>query len=983
MHGTCFCLYAGLELCLGKPLDDTLLQVIRNQVQRLSDSIDDYNVKEDKDVKSICSTLAQFKSEFNSAIQVLQHQQSSLQTTCDELQHAQALIKEEMSSQDKERKELLSRSAVIQNDLGVLWTKVDSLTFSDDPKEVVFDAPEQNKWFTGRQKEEKTLEKCLPLESGSGLKMVAICGLGGCGKTTLATQFAWEHKAKYEGGVFWVSMEDERKFENSVNDLALRLGMWADSFDLTLSQVLTWISKRKKPWLLVVDDVDQLDVSEQMHKVLSGRWKKQASGHVLLTTRREPNEVYESINLGLPCCVDVFAFSEDEAKSFLVTRSGATTAGQEAVLDELVRELGCLPLALEQAGAHIKALQCPISKYLEEYKTQRLQLLSQHPRAKPSWEYESKNRLAVHTTWLLNFEYVRNSPHGEMASRFLQAAAFLSPNEIQEELINCQQLSANDPSLQSFNLPLMVNHIVEILTKFSLFQRKSSKALGVHRLVQEVIRSRMTVDETACSLLRAVRLLYQSFRDCPSPDQILLDITSRVEQQPSTFVANPSQFFLWSKLTNHASELQQHLKSFLKQQGIERDVRAVVLTCETSRVVYENAVLLSVHGHQEEAKEAERFAFQILDSCQSDNVATSLGDLRKLFPHTLPLPQLLQRIILYSSRPQIDDQNPATDENEQDDVIDEKRLEGNALYKDACFMGAVEMYTEALEASANHLDPRLLNNRATAYLKLGKFEECLQDAEEYINIMPNCWKGYTRKALALNGLGRRLPAICSAAIAYYHDASCCRRFEAFQNVFKDLDGNWDVVDSTETLKAALGRNKNSSTRKGILLLQSGQYEVSLVSQFILDTNLVAINNLHGATITSHLLYINNNCYFQNINFETKDRVYIPPHAKVEFNHCKFQCTSVDKQAIQVDGTATLFGCKISNSKGGGLVVGGSNSLATLIKCHISGNGSKPARSAGVKVLNDGCLVVQECLVHGNTEGIHVDATLVSWPNRQK
>ena len=82
-----------------------------------------------------------------------------------------------------------------------------------------------------------------------------------------------------------------------MNDLALRLGMLANSFDLTLSKVLTWISKRKSPWLLVLDDVDQLNLSEQMHKVLSGRWKRQASGHVLLTTRREPKEVCQSINL--------------------------------------------------------------------------------------------------------------------------------------------------------------------------------------------------------------------------------------------------------------------------------------------------------------------------------------------------------------------------------------------------------------------------------------------------------------------------------------------------------------------------------------------------------------------------------------------------------------------------------------------------------------------------------------------------------------
>ena len=79
------------------------------------------------------------------------------------------------------------------------------------------------------------------------------------------------------------------------------------------------------------------------------------------------------------CCVKVFSFSTQEAKKFLLTRSGGSNAaGQDNELDELVVKLGCLPLALEQTGAHIRSPQCPLSKYLEQYKRERLQLLSEH-----------------------------------------------------------------------------------------------------------------------------------------------------------------------------------------------------------------------------------------------------------------------------------------------------------------------------------------------------------------------------------------------------------------------------------------------------------------------------------------------------------------------------------------------------------------------------------------------------------------------------
>ena len=143
---------------------------------------------------------------------------------------------------------------------------------------------------------------------------------------------------------------------------------------------------------------------------------------------------------------------------------------------------------------------------------------------------------------------------------------------------------------QNIHLPVVKTQIVEILTKFSLFQRKSTNSLSLHHLVQEVVRNRMTIKENALSLLRAIRLLHRSFHDCPSPDEILTDVVYSVQERASASVAHPSRFYLWSKLTSHASELQHHLKALLDKQYIERGVKILVLTNEASRVVYENAV---------------------------------------------------------------------------------------------------------------------------------------------------------------------------------------------------------------------------------------------------------------------------------------------------------------------------------------------------------------------------------------------------------
>ena len=553
-----FCV--GLEFCVGKPLDYSFLHVIHDEVQVLSGSLPDWLEKTNSDMRQVRDMLNSFKFEFDKI-------------------HALFCFGETLEVKTPANPNV--------------WDKILSRDYSDfaeNYKSEVFDAPDQNKWFTGRQMEIESLERCLALEtSDHSFRMAAICGLGGCGKTTLAANFAWEHKQEYEGGVFWVSMEDEKKFDSCVNDLALRLGLMADSFNLTLSKILSFISHQEKRWLMVLDNVDQLQLSVNMQKVLSGRWKRESNGHMIITTRRERKEICQWMDLEPHCCVEVFSFSTQEAKRFLLTRAGCdNAAGQEKTLNELVVELGCLPLALEQAGAHIRSLQCPLSKYLEQYKLERLQLLSEH-QANPSWEYESRSRLSVHTTWLLNFEYVKNSKYGEIATRFIHAAAFLDPDEIHEGLINAKLLSGDVPDGKKKELPLTNSHIEEILTKFSLFQRKSVGYIRLHRLVQEVIRGTMKSEE----IVRAVRTSFQLIKNTAS-----LDSESATDKSVFSIVRH------WLSLKRH---MEYHLSHFqrtldvsqanelqkLVEEGAAEIVSAVTRTLEKSKQTFENTRTLS------------------------------------------------------------------------------------------------------------------------------------------------------------------------------------------------------------------------------------------------------------------------------------------------------------------------------------------------------------------------------------------------------
>ena len=186
-----------------------------------------------------------------------------------------------------------------------------------------------------------------------GPRVVALCGLGGAGKTSVALEHAHRHLA--EVGLAWqFPAEDPGVVAAGFGVLAAQLGAreLLDARD-PVASVHGVLAAYPAEWLLVFDNTP-CRASVQPFLPPAGR------GRVLITSRDQiwpPGQA-----------LDVPVLDQQVAAGFLANRTGDTN-WQAAW--ELAGELGGLPLALEQAAAYIQASGASLAEYLSSFRQRR------------------------------------------------------------------------------------------------------------------------------------------------------------------------------------------------------------------------------------------------------------------------------------------------------------------------------------------------------------------------------------------------------------------------------------------------------------------------------------------------------------------------------------------------------------------------------------------------------------------------------------
>ena len=304
-------------------------------------------------------------------------------------------------------------------------------------------------------------------------RVVALHGLGGAGKTSVAVEYAHRHLA--EVGLAWqFPAEDPALLLADFGRLAAELGTRevVDARD-PVASVHAVLAAQTASWLLVFDNVlDEGAVRRFLPP--AGR------GRVLITS--------QSAVWRRDWAVEVRVLGPEVAAGFLVSQTGDPDSQAATAL---AAELGGLPLALEQAAAYIQTTGTTLAGYLAVFRHRRSALLARGEVAGHPADVAATLGLALS----------RLEAETPAAAEVLRLLACLAPEPVPLALLLADPQAAGKlaPAIAATIGPLLDDPVaagdaVAALRRYSLVTLAGDGQVLVHRLVQAITLGQLAAD---------------------------------------------------------------------------------------------------------------------------------------------------------------------------------------------------------------------------------------------------------------------------------------------------------------------------------------------------------------------------------------------------------------------------------------------------------------------------------------------------------
>ncbi len=207
--------------------------------------------------------------------------------------------------------------------------------------------PAERDGFVGRRGDLDQLSQQL----ASGSKLVSVVGPGGAGKTRLVTRYAWTRLREWPGGAWFCDLAEARTVDGIVLAVARSLEVPLGKGD-PVAQLGHAIAARGR-CLVILDNFEQ--VARCASETL-GRWLERTAEAQFVVTSREllglaGERTQPLAPLDDPAAVELFTTRARAAKP------GFRLAADELrAVEELVRALEGIPLAIELAAARVRLL---------------------------------------------------------------------------------------------------------------------------------------------------------------------------------------------------------------------------------------------------------------------------------------------------------------------------------------------------------------------------------------------------------------------------------------------------------------------------------------------------------------------------------------------------------------------------------------------------------------------------------------------------
>lgn len=332
-----------------------------------------------------------------------------------------------------------------------------------------------NRHFTGRVDTLESLKHKIFIQKE--VPKVALFGLGGVGKTQVALQLAfWAKENMPSYSVFWVPALSEGSFKQAYSGIARQLAIHKATDDETVLELVQRYlsSEAAGPWLLIVDNADDLDLLFGSADLPGGLYEylpASQNGVMLLTTRSR--EV--AVSFAEKEIIEIQKMMEAEAIDFFEKVMAKDLLCEQETTTQLLQELNFLPLAITQATAYMNRTNISTSRYLELMhgtEQDRVSLMSRnfHDRTRYAGLQD-----AVATTWLISFNSIRESDAA--AAELLAFISFIEPKAIPESIF------------PPFHSEEQMEFAIGTLCGYAFMtKREDGKLFDMHSLVQLATR---------------------------------------------------------------------------------------------------------------------------------------------------------------------------------------------------------------------------------------------------------------------------------------------------------------------------------------------------------------------------------------------------------------------------------------------------------------------------------------------------------------